>query len=130
MPPEGWENPTQFEVDSTKKFATKLQRMSTMGEGRAMGDGNFFTYVRFVFVIVVTSFKIVQIFIENPAIRFRQYEKRANDFREEWIAKNYEDSNATFDDLENDYWRLIKNQYDGDDVKVGHEFHNSLVIIA
>ena len=41
VPPEGWTNPTQVDFESKKKFATKLQRMSLMQEGRAMGDGQF-----------------------------------------------------------------------------------------
>ena len=35
-------NPTAFDFDSPKQFVTKLQRMSFMQEGRAMGEGRFF----------------------------------------------------------------------------------------
>jgi len=83
VPPEGWENPTQVDFDSKKKFATKLQRMSLMQEGRAMGDGQFYNV--------------------------RQYEKMADEFRAKWIAEHHEDpSKVTYKDLENDYWKLIK----------------------
>jgi hypothetical protein len=83
VPPEGWENPNQVDFDSKKKFATKLQRMSLMQEGRAMGDGQFYNV--------------------------RQYEKMADDFRAKWIAEHHEDpSKVTYRDLESDYWKLIK----------------------
>ena len=58
VPPEGWRNTTQVDFKSKKKFATKLQRMSLMQEGRSMGDGNFYDA--------------------------QQYEKMANDFRQSW----------------------------------------------
>ena len=58
VPPEGWANPTQVDFTSAKKFATKLQRMSLMQEGRAMGDGKFYSA--------------------------REYEDMAHEFRERW----------------------------------------------
>lgn len=95
VPPEGWENPTQVDFDSKKKFATKLQRMSLMQEGRAMGDGQFYNV--------------------------RQYEKMADEFRAKWIAEHHEDpSKVTYRDLENDYWKLIKG-VSGEAVQVLHK---------
>mmetsp|Transcript_32656 Transcript_32656/g.73723 ORF Transcript_32656/g.73723 Transcript_32656/m.73723 type:complete len:541 (+) Transcript_32656:516-2138(+) len=83
VPPEGWQNPTQVDYESKKKFATKLQRMSLMQDGRAMGDGHFYDV--------------------------RQYEEMANEFHRKWIEDHYEDpSTVTFRDIEEDYWRLIK----------------------
>jgi hypothetical protein len=83
VPPEGWENPTQVDFESKKKFATKLQRMSLMQEGRAMGDGQFYNV--------------------------RQYEKMADEFRTKWIVEHHEDpAKVTYRDLESDYWKLIK----------------------
>jgi cell fate regulator YaaT (PSP1 superfamily) len=83
VPPEGWENPTQVDFESKKKFATKLQRMSLMQEGRSMGDGQFYNV--------------------------RQYEKMADEFRTKWIEDYHEDADkVTYRDLENDYWKLIK----------------------
>ena len=58
IPPEGWKNLSQIDTDSTKKFATKLQRMNLMQEGRAMGDGAFYT--------------------------LKEYEQMANNFKDEW----------------------------------------------
>jgi hypothetical protein len=83
VPPEGWTNPTQVDFESKKKFATKLQRMSLMQEGRAMGDGQFYNV--------------------------RQYEKMADEFRTKWIEEHHEDpAKVTYRDLESDYWNLIK----------------------
>ena len=95
VPPEGWENPNQVDFDSKKKFATKLQRMSLMQEGRAMGDGQFYNV--------------------------RQYEKMADEFRAKWIEEHHEDpSKVTYRDLENDYWKLIKG-VSGEAVQVRQE---------
>mmetsp|Transcript_36608 Transcript_36608/g.47271 ORF Transcript_36608/g.47271 Transcript_36608/m.47271 type:complete len:663 (-) Transcript_36608:454-2442(-) len=82
IPPEGWKYPTQIDTKSTKKFATKLQRMNLMQEGRAMGDGSFYT--------------------------LNEYEKMANNFKDEW-AKRHHDGSVTDEQLEADYWKLIKN---------------------
>lgn len=61
VPPEGWTNPTQVDFTSSKKFATKLQRMSLMQDGRAMGDGHFYDIA--------------------------QYKKMADDFRQKWCER-------------------------------------------
>ena len=47
-------------MDSRKQFATKLQRMNLMQEGRAMGDGKFYTV--------------------------HQYRAMANEFRKNWCV--------------------------------------------
>ena len=58
VPPAGWKPITQVDFDSKRKFATKLQRMNLMQEGRAMGDGKFYDV--------------------------RQYEAMANEFKRNW----------------------------------------------
>eukprot|EP00613_Pedinella_sp_CCMP2098_P061310 CAMPEP_0171984726 /NCGR_PEP_ID=MMETSP0993-20121228/273976_1 /TAXON_ID=483369 /ORGANISM="non described non described, Strain CCMP2098" /LENGTH=643 /DNA_ID=CAMNT_0012637559 /DNA_START=241 /DNA_END=2172 /DNA_ORIENTATION=+ len=84
VPPEGWDNPTQVDFNSKKKFATKLQRMSLMQEGRAMGDGQFYDA--------------------------KQYEKMADEFRQSWIENHHGNpEKVTFRNLEVDYWSLVKN---------------------
>ena len=58
VPPPGWKNPTQVDFASSKPFATKLQRMNLMQEGRAMGDGKFYNV--------------------------QQYREMADEFRKNW----------------------------------------------
>ncbi len=58
VPPPGWQQPTQVDYSSPKKFATKLQRMNLMQEGRAMGDGKFYNV--------------------------QQYREMADEFRKNW----------------------------------------------
>ena len=98
VPPKGWANPTQVDFESKKKFATKLQRMALMQEGRAMGDGQFYNV--------------------------RQYEKMAEEFRQKWVESHHGDpEKVTYQDLERDYWGLIKGT-SGETVQV--EYGNDL----
>jgi len=99
VPPEGWRNPTQVDLKSTKLFQTKLQRMSLMQEGRAMGEGQ-----------------------EYGA---SSYKRMADEFRTNWMNSHYQESmeKGSRHALEIDYWRLIKGA-SGEDVQV--EYGNDL----
>ena len=79
---------------------TKLQRMSLMQEGRAMGEGQEY----------------------NAS----SYKRMADEFRTNWMDSHYQDSSMAKGSrraLEIDYWRLIKGA-SGEDVQV--EYGNDL----
>lgn len=73
----------QISKDNNKKFATKLQKMNAMQEGRPMGDGDFYNIL--------------------------EYETMSNEFKTNWLNK-YHNGEFSYDDLESDYWKLIKGQ--------------------
>ena len=78
---------------------TKLQRMSLMQEGRAMGEGQEYSA--------------------------SSYKRMADEFRTNWMNSHYQESmeKGSRRALEIDYWRLIKGA-SGEDVQV--EYGNDL----
>jgi hypothetical protein len=59
--------------------------MNAMQEGRSMGDGDFYT--------------------------IQEYEKMANKFHNEWLDKHHKGEEFSYDALEADYWKIIRNSH-------------------
>jgi len=98
VPPKNWNNPTQVDFASQRTMPTKLQKMNAMQEGRAMGEGKRYT----------------------P----QQYRAMADEFHKNWIATHHPgDKPVTQEQLEKDYWMLLKN-VTGEDIQV--EYANDL----
>jgi len=95
-PPDGWRNPTSLDFKSHERFATKLQRMILMQEGRAMGDGKRYN--------------------------LKEYEEMAGDFAKKWFEGHFENpESVTLDDLEKAYWKLIKNADESTEIEYAND---------
>ena len=96
VPPKGWKVECAVDWNSTKKFATKRQRLHELGEGQPFGDGREYT--------------------------LEEYQRMADEFYERRIAK-YPDlkGDALLKRLEEDYWAIVDQVREKLDVEYGND---------
>ena len=96
VPPRGWKVESAVDWNSTKKFATKRQRLHELGEGQPFGDGREYT--------------------------LEEYRRMADAFYARRIAK-YPDlkGDALLKRLEEDYWAIVDQVREKLDVEYGND---------
>ena len=96
VPPRGWKVESAVDWNSTKKFATKRQRLHELGEGQPFGDGREYT--------------------------LEEYQRMADEFYARRIAK-YPDlkGDALLKRLEEDYWAIVDQVREKLDVEYGND---------
>jgi hypothetical protein len=146
VPPEGWANPNQVDFNSKKKFATKLQRMSLMqvlflhfpsvlfAENSVNNNTTITAFDRrggrWVTVSFMTTSNTKRWRLNSAKLGMRPCVClsgalffRLNEHASRIESHYAEPEKVTYRDLEEDYWRLIKNT-SGEMVEV--EYGNDL----